>query len=479
MPYYVHEKDENPETGVSFRERKDAHTACNTATHKITFLPTYSETDRWQSRERNRFYSGEYMAVPWANLLYSTETQYHFTHLSLKRPGLIAYTRDDEAGHNDRQTPIKPGRYLEMFFKDRDLDTDQVQKWIAQCAKENLELRIATTPEDIVRVYMNGPTSCMDGRHDFDDGHPCRVYGNSDLAVAYYGDIDAASGRSVVWPEKKIYVRVYGGEHMMVELLEKAGYKRGDLNGARIRAIASGNGYVMPYVDGIDFAEDNGDGFLILGQGDIDAQPTGGVSEEPDRTRSCDHCDRDYDYDEDNDSGYCSRCEDNRASCDNCSDRIWLDDDEGYTRLTNGDILCESCSDNARAQCEIENCDEEWIERAEFQPSERRDRSSRGVSGICRSCAIEYERCLVCNEDYVAKNGSESCATCEKNGDAPVEKVVTPPAESSDESSEPGYRAGAACNCYFCRGERVKESEAILALIMESPTPREASADAI
>src|SRR5690606_7560176 len=126
----------------------------------------------------------------------------------------------------------------------------------------------AATPDDIENVYLKGPNSCMS--HDLSEfsspEHPTRVYGDSDLQVAYIVNSSGnISARVLVWPEKKLYGRIYGDEDRMSDMLEEAGYERGDLDGARIRRIPiRDRQYVMPYLDeaGQTFGEirkDNGD----------------------------------------------------------------------------------------------------------------------------------------------------------------------------------------------------------------------------
>ena len=70
----------------------------------------------WFEREKARFDAGEYQPVPWPENL----TQYpgHFLHLSETTPGNVAFTQSSAHGERDRQTTIKPGKYLTKYFPD-------------------------------------------------------------------------------------------------------------------------------------------------------------------------------------------------------------------------------------------------------------------------------------------------------------------------------------------------------------------------
>lgn len=124
-------------------------------------------------------------------------------------------------------------------------------------------VHFAATPEDIEYVYENGPRSCMTrGSEYFPSNcsvHPSRPYGNSDLQIAYTRDrYRKISARGVVWPDKKVYHRVYGmtdgHRFQLAGELETLGYIRGDnwcFAGARLRHIKDGEGaIILPHLDG-------------------------------------------------------------------------------------------------------------------------------------------------------------------------------------------------------------------------------------
>jgi len=68
-----------------------------------------------------KFYGGdhEWQAVPWAREDWFRDSPYaylHLLHIGEQNPLQIAYTQSIEKLLANRQTPVKPGRYLTQFF---------------------------------------------------------------------------------------------------------------------------------------------------------------------------------------------------------------------------------------------------------------------------------------------------------------------------------------------------------------------------
>jgi hypothetical protein len=374
--------------------------------HHVVFVATSSERRSWQARERARLQAGEYFPVPWSDY---DEYPAHYAHLSQRTPGLVAYTKNDEHGLQDRQTAIKPGRYLEEFYKTV-FTRDQIAQYVAACQATNFELHIARTPDEIERVYRGGPTSCM-GRKSLSNfqtsQHPVRVYGDSDLGIAYYGSIDAASARCIVWPDRKLYGRLYGGTATLARLLENAGYHPGSMHGARVRAVlddySEDDRYIMPYVDGIERAQLRGK-YFILGSGDWSVQNTEGFTSQA-TLYTCDECGNEYDQNDGGDDTYCQSCLDDMYVCADCEETCFSD---GHG-LMNGDKLCDSCYGEAHSTCAAPDCENEWIERNIIR-SRRADRNNRGVTDLCTACDDSYAFCSDCDEWY--ENTHNECPAC-------------------------------------------------------------------
>jgi hypothetical protein len=267
----------------------------------------------WQTRERGRFADGSYQALPWATLSWfdRTETALHFAHVSTEDEAKIAYTEDAVKGQADRQTRIKPGKYLARFYADV-LSTEDIARLSAEFSKtyEDNTLAFATTADDWERVYTDGPSSCMSKseRHYDSHVHPVRVYAGPDLQLAYLERDGGITARAIVWPAKKVYSRIYGDAVRLAGMLEDAGFQDGDLDGARIVRLMHKGAYVMPYVDHCDGARDDGK-YLVLGDGSISCEQTNGLSDDGRRCECCEsftseddgRCDQDGNF-------YCDDC---------------------------------------------------------------------------------------------------------------------------------------------------------------------------
>jgi hypothetical protein len=432
MPYMLHDKESAPESGESFETARDAHEARAAHADKIvTFVCSDEERTAWHNREASRFATGEYVRVPWhdhARYCHPWGQLYtHFAHMSVKTPGMIAYTKNDEHGIADRQTTMKVGRYLAEFFGDV-FSHDEITRYAGECSAAAMELHFTTDPDTIERVYIGGPQSCMSHAGSFDADrtcrhtscrggrcrvftshvHPTRAYGNSpDLALAYTGDPDHASARAIVWPANQTYSRTYGHTTLIETLLEANGYTRGDLEGARIRAIPDGTGYLMPYIDGRStFAERQGKYLVLSEEGELETGITNGTAWEAE-IYTCERCAGSYRYHEnDGHLQYCPSCADDVYNCCECGEDFF----DGAESVANG-YLCESCADNARQTCVAPDCEEEWIE-ASLSRETRRDRRDRGVTAYCPDCARHHDRCTDCRE-IVHEDTCDADGRCE------------------------------------------------------------------
>ena len=335
----------------------------------------------------------------------------HFVHVCEADPRLLVYTENDEKGNRDIQTRIKPGRYLTKYFQDY-LSPKKI-KFLAAWQTSGkrlgvddspLELMFATTPDEIAKVYIDGPRSCMDGAHfENFENHPARVYGAGDLAIAYLmEDEDKIIARCLVWPEKKAAGRVYptpdmwrddgyAAEHESADVqdtlthkLKLAGYsflseEDGTFDGARLLKIPYGSGYLMPYLDNGYMVDDAGDHFVMKEEGRYGCDDADGyISLAGDR---CDRCGVSIDegdywcvlafcrpqvY-----QHWCNDCTENHtfrceASTDLCSNELTK------IELHGGAIVCEGWA--------IENCyrsdySGKWFVKTEDAPIEMYDGS--------------------------------------------------------------------------------------------------------
>lgn len=422
MPYYLHVINAQPESGYPFGSKADA-LAERADGETVSFVASPEERERWQARELGRF-GEKYQRVPWANdilVFYGSDTvvkaaetmRGHYAHLSTSHPGQIAYTPDDTFGHEDRQLRTTPARYLEKFGREL-FSAAQIAKFTAIAKAATGEVKIARTAEEIVRVYCakQSPESCMDGRNFSRDDSPVAVYGDSDLGIAYIGELgetDAAStisARCIVWPDRKLYGRAYGDYETIRAALERLGYELGDMGGAKVRAIPDGSRYLMPYVDGVETCGLSRDGrWFILGESGFDCQNTDGRTGEQ---NTCNRCGSGCDEDE----SYCSSCEADHYYCDGCGEDYWDSSDVEYFS-ERGECRCNRCAERTRHTCEV--CDESFNE---WDWSARNWRN-RPDQSLCSGCENDYSYCDSC-ESYQEndtfgehpKTGDHVCADC-------------------------------------------------------------------
>lgn len=418
--------------------------------YAITFEPLSHERRSWRSREDSRFISGEYINLPWKR---STDDMYErieavgvdlFAHLSLKFPGQIAFTLNEEHGYNDRQTVIRPGKFLQRFYPGM-LTVNQRDEFIANVTTRTTlpKVLIARSPADIRTIYnsipTDGLTSCMqrkltpmyDWQGDLDRDtmpcHPCEVYGDSDLGVAYLGPIADIIARCVVWPDRQLYSRCYGLHGHDMELsavLESLGYRKGSMDGATVRHLTDGNDrIVMPYIDGVDNATVISSTHITLGSGELGCQQTDGWAKVEDEEGECSHCGSSTDNDELNDhGGMCASCDEDTVTCDECGTRMSNDD----ANSTNDGYLCGDCYRDASTLCAIEGCRNRWIE-SDLNRRTRQDRSNRSVTAICEDCGDEHDYCRSCDEYYSQSEGD--CPDCREDEEEEE--------DSTDEDSTP------------------------------------------
>lgn len=378
--------------------------------YKIVFQATPEERDTWQERERDRLDDGTYKRTPW-----HSRDRYpdHYAHLSTIKPGLVAYTKSDEHGVSDRQTAVRPGRYLEEFYSDWPKDTRD--RLTAECDVDLNTLSFARTPDEIETLYTSADHgSCM--RHGVGyfnhrvNEHPVRVYGNSDLAVAYFGPLTACKGRAIVWPDQQVYTRIYGDTDRMRALLQHAGYtagSEGSLDGAKIRRIDIGESdLLMPYIDWHSNCREHGRNshwLVIDPDGPIDVQTTTGYTQREEPTACCDHCGDRYPANDDSGS-YCDSCENDRSCCSLCSEDTW------DTVSTEEHTLCADCARENVHTCAIEECDTEWY-ACDLSRQEQRRRQQEHTTDLCPGCADVYRGCADC--DNVYDRSALQCPDCQ------------------------------------------------------------------
>ena len=285
----------------------------------------------WLYREAYRFINGNYTPALLVSQLYRiSDTSinnelisrlrslwWHFPHISLDEPSMVAYTPNPEYGVRDRQVRTKVGRYLQQFYSD--LITPEQIRSMANGTKQ-LDLEFAS---DIRAAYMrcarDGLTSCMthsvSSYETCGDYHPVDVYQTGDFKVALLHDSfnNEICARALVHESSRVFVRCYGREaNTLSDRLMEEGYsdQRSWDDGTRLLLIRDDdNNVVVPYMDGgIQSASiewhDGKEWLVVDSGGDVDLSTTSGVWYERE-TQYCDACQDSVDAD-DEDMSYSS-----------------------------------------------------------------------------------------------------------------------------------------------------------------------------
>lgn len=313
---------------------------------------------------RQRFETGEYQRLPWADEPWSTE-QERAGHICQETGVSIAFFEDFG---RDRVTTMRPGRYLEKFYS-HVLSSTDIQQWSTKVDTE-CELHFATTPDEIEDVYIHGPNSCM--AYDVSDFsssvHPTRVYGAGDLAIAYLKRRNKIIARALCWPEEKLVNRMYGDEDRLWNRLEALGYtetyraRKNELFlGARLLLIRDYDRIVLPYLDGFNRVSINGDHLVLDLRGELRGVRTDGLAADqygdvysggPDPYCTCDRCDSNIQDEDDvyyvDNQNWCESCYcEHSSACDDCSNIV--SDDNLITVFDGEDVIYDVCRSCANA----------------------------------------------------------------------------------------------------------------------------------
>lgn len=291
--------------------------------------PSAPPVPAWKREARIAAYSRtKEERVPWQDAPWhkGEAAELHFAHLVMvDGTPMVAFYQSERHAEAGRLTKMRPGRYLQRYFG-QDLKNEEIEQQTAEVTVQAGAMTVQWTQDadEIETIYVNGPSSCMS--HDADEYrghcHPTRVYAGPDLAVAWLGDMDDATARAIVWPDRKIYDAVYGDVSRMTRLLEAQGFTCGSFAGARIRRIRDeyGNGLIMPYLDIASYAYDEGD-YVRLGSGTgsyVECNSTSGTTE--DNSYTCERCEDSVSEDDIQTVYVGGRWEDTEAWCEHCAD---------------------------------------------------------------------------------------------------------------------------------------------------------------
>lgn len=272
----------------------------------------------WLYREAYRFINGNYTPALLVSQLYriaDTDRNaelcsrvqslwWHFPHISIDEPSMVAYTPNPEYGVRDRQVRTKVGRYLQQFYGDL-ITSEQIRSMANGTKQLNLEF-----DSDIRAAYLrggrDGVTSCMThpaGHCNYSirgDYHPVDVYqtGAFKVALLHDGFNNEICARALVHEPSRVFVRCYGREaNTLQDRLMEESYseQNGWDDGIRLRLIRDDDdNVVVPYMDGrtqsgsIEY-HDGKEWLVVDRSGDVDMSTTCGIWEE-EETQYCDEC---------------------------------------------------------------------------------------------------------------------------------------------------------------------------------------------
>ena len=275
----------------------------------------------WHGREQNEYAMHD---AVWEAVRLAPPIDWHllvleWPHIATSDPQRLAYTRDDRAGHDNKQTITSIGKYLRRHFSPSKLRDDQIRDIVALCGASGCE--VVHTMDEILDTLQRGPQSCMRWNDCHSERHPYRVYepayGWGMARRVAQGDV---VGRALVYKDPdsdyKCYVRSYKkgdgysyADEMLEAWLKQQGYvhRGGWPEGAHMAFIERGSSwgsFLAPYIDGdvqnVDIVRIAGEQRLrICDGGEYVCNNTDGTPEQDeDETEACESC-GDYNHSED------------------------------------------------------------------------------------------------------------------------------------------------------------------------------------
>ncbi len=224
-------------------------------------LGKLTDDNFWRWREFVRYaLTGEYQQAGWMSTVKLPAD--HFTHVSKSDPMMVAFTTSVEDGKRDRQVKMKVGKYLQK----QGFEDVAMRKLISAHRSQfvKVEIQWSDSPEDALRVYTEGPNSCMStAKFEGKGKPPTYLYHSRNVRIAYIQDVndpDRITARAVCNIEKKTFARSYGDIVLIEKLLKEDGYTKAEsLAGAELPLVWANKAekkIVMPYLDGTVWAFD-------------------------------------------------------------------------------------------------------------------------------------------------------------------------------------------------------------------------------
>ena len=276
--------------------------------------------------------------VAWSGVSWWLSSPYsliHHLHQSTDNPSNVAYAESLQKMQAERYTSTKAGRYLTKYFPE--LGEAKIKEWAekqaARACPAELKFIEGTDKDGWVRVYKDGPSSCMQG----EDCVQVYAHKKSTLRLAYLTQGEEIHARCIVREDKKEWIRCYPNTSStegqrwhtaMATAVENAGYTQGSLHGVhldKVRHSDAGrydNKWMMPYLDNGTGRQcdtcvlESSDGdTLIVGSDGVEAQQQEGYVDF-DNQSTCDECGEHMDEDtscyiENEEISVCGHCHQN------------------------------------------------------------------------------------------------------------------------------------------------------------------------
>jgi len=367
--------------------------------YSTSIVSTFLATDLMQHSKLNNSYVLEnvkhsYKPHPWARVYYPDIVIIETKPQSFDV--FVEYYASEKHMATDRKTQQKIVRYLTRNYPH--LLTGQVSK-IVEYIKDNLPATIHFTKDgaDSVRVYSNGPSSCMS--HDISDyasspHHPAIAYDitKGDVCVAYVMKGDRITARAMCCPSKKIYGRVYGDSSAFTAGMKAIGFSKehSEFIGCVLPYIPMGNGFVFPYVDSVEYVS------VLANQKQVVLHNRYNGSDVSQFTLYETH-------DCKSQNGITPEYEDeNQCYCEHCSDYC-----ESSSYIENYGDVCDYCLENS-----FNNCDECHSTHHDLESVSNENGDLVFCSSSCYS--ENFERCDECDKEVDSGDLSDAnlCEDC-------------------------------------------------------------------
>lgn len=352
----------------------------------------------WKLRESARTVFGPYVKLPSEvqEAIDPAKIEGHYPHMALQpqHEGMIAITKDNRAGVQNRQTVMRAGKFLRQYGWDS--LTDEGVKQLAAIASSGVKFTFKSSREreDYSRIYRTGPNSCMaygpgNSRGSFSNQHnlmvngkfvhPTEVYAHpkNNLELHWAEFQGSVVARAIVNTERRCFSRIYAKESpshatkAFFDHLRDLGFSQEDQEGETLadepllKFESDTKALICPYLDpgnvgvfievdclrgGGSYKANHATGTLEAFTGEIGHKyrgETGGAS-----SWSCACCDEDYCENDDrftdeDGNDICEECRNNShqyAWCAHLNEARWVHDSRNIYEIYGGDTFhgCDS-----------------------------------------------------------------------------------------------------------------------------------------